>query len=133
MQSPNVLHTCTLTIKPPAPPLPPFPPSPPPDPPRHGCYISGLYLEGAAWDLAASQLTRQASKQLVQELPLLQVVPAEAARLRLASSFKAPVYVTQARRNAMGQGLVFEADLATGEHASHWVLQGVALVLNIDR
>lgn len=33
----------------------------------------------------------------------------------------------------MGQGLVFEADLATGEHPSHWVLQGVALTLNIDR
>jgi dynein heavy chain len=42
------------------------------------------------------------------------------------------VYVTQARRNAMGVGLVFEADLSTSEHPSHWVLQGVALVLNTD-
>jgi dynein heavy chain len=42
------------------------------------------------------------------------------------------VYVTQDRRNAMGKGLVFEADLATDQHVSHWVLQGVALVLNID-
>jgi dynein heavy chain len=32
----------------------------------------------------------------------------------------------------MGVGLVFEADLATGEHSSHWVLQGVALILNAD-
>jgi dynein heavy chain, axonemal len=43
------------------------------------------------------------------------------------------VYVTQARRDAMGRGLVFEADLATGEHDSHWVLQGAALVLGVDR
>ena len=35
-------------------------------------------------------------------------------------------------RTAMGVGLVFEADLATVEHTSHWVLQGVALCLNID-
>ncbi len=42
------------------------------------------------------------------------------------------MYVTQARRNAMGVGLVFEADLSTSEHPSHWVLQGVALVLNTD-
>lgn len=38
----------------------------------------------------------------------------------------------QARRNAMGVGLVFEADLASQEHPSHWVLQGVALVQNTD-
>lgn len=44
---------------------------------RHGCYVSGLYLEGAAWDHDAGQLTRQAPKQLVQELPLLQIIPAE--------------------------------------------------------
>jgi dynein heavy chain len=57
----------------------------------------------------------------------------EASRVKVAGTFKAPVYVTQARRNAMGVGLVFEADLATDMHASHWVLQGVAVVLNIDR
>jgi dynein heavy chain len=55
----------------------------------------------------------------------------EGSKLKLANTFKAPVYVTQARRNAMGKGLVFEADLATHEHPSHWVLQGVALCLNI--
>ena len=33
----------------------------------------------------------------------------------------------------MGVGLVFEADLATDEHSSHWTLQGVALTLNIDQ
>lgn len=64
---------------------------------------------------------------------LLQIIPVEASRLKLAGTFKAPVYVTQLRRNAMGVGLVFEADLATNMHPSHWVLQGAALVLNIDR
>jgi dynein heavy chain len=32
----------------------------------------------------------------------------------------------------MGVGLVFEADLGTSEHISHWVLQGVCLILNTD-
>lgn len=32
----------------------------------------------------------------------------------------------------MGVGLVFEADLFTGKHISHWVLQGVCLTLNSD-
>ena len=48
------------------------------------------------------------------------------------NTFRTQVYTTSDRRNAMGVGLVFEADLATEEHISHWVLQGVCLLLNTD-
>jgi hypothetical protein len=48
------------------------------------------------------------------------------------NTYKCPVYTTSLRRNAMGVGLVFEADLYTEEHTSHWVLQGVCLTLNTD-
>ncbi len=101
--------------------------------PRHGCYLAGLYLEGAAWDNKRSMLARQAPKELVTELPLMQMIPVEASKLKLSGTLQAPVYVTQARRNAMGAGLVFEANLATDAHPSWWVLQGVALTLNIDQ
>jgi dynein heavy chain len=97
-----------------------------------GCYVSGLYLEGASWDYDNSMLRAQDPKILVVELPIMQIIPIEASKLKLHNTFKTPVYVTQARRNAMGVGLVFEADLATHEHSSHWVLQGVSLCLNID-
>ena len=97
-----------------------------------GCYVSGLYLEGAAWDLEQSSLRPQDPKVLVTELPIMQVIPVEASKLKLHNTFRTPVYVTQNRRNAMGVGLVFEADLATSDHSSHWVLQGVALSLNTD-
>lgn len=40
---------------------------------RHGCYVQGLYLEGAAWDHEQGQLMKQAPRQVVDELPLLQV------------------------------------------------------------
>ena len=130
-----------------------------------GCYVHGLYLEGAAWDLDRGELRAQDPKVLVVELPImqvrainplrttnhppmnasgilttalflsffvLQVIPIEASKLKLHNTFRTPVYVTQARRNAMGVGLVFEADLATSSHSSHWVLQGVCLCLNTD-
>lgn len=97
-----------------------------------GCYITGLYLEGAAWNHENCCLRSQDPKVLVVELPIMQVIPIEASKLKLHNTFKTPVYVTQARRNAMGVGLVFEADLATADHSSHWVLQGVSLSLNID-
>ena len=99
---------------------------------EHGCYISGLYLEGARWDFEKVRLCKQRPKELVFEMPIIQVVPVEANKLKLRGTLKTPVYVTQARRNAAGKGLVFEADLPTDEHPSHWILQGVALALNVD-
>eukprot|EP00944_MAST-04C_sp_MAST-4C-sp1_P015339 g15339.t1 len=96
-----------------------------------GTYVSGLYLEGAAWDLEDNCLRLQDPKVLVVDLPLLMVEPKEANRVKLINVFETPVYVTQNRRNAMGVGWVFNAHLRTMEHDSKWVLQGVGLMLNI--
>lgn len=98
--------------------------------PPSGCYVSGLFLEGAAWDGKNHCLMKQPPKQLVQPLPILRITPIESHKLKLQGTFRTPVYVTSARRNAMGVGLVFEADLASHEHSSHWVLNGVCLTLN---
>uniref|UniRef100_A0A4W6GCG3 Dynein axonemal heavy chain 10 n=1 Tax=Lates calcarifer TaxID=8187 RepID=A0A4W6GCG3_LATCA len=102
------------------------------DRPGQGCFVSGLYLEGADWDMEKGCLVRSKPKVLVVELPLLRVIPIEARRLRLQNTLRTPVYTTSLRRNAMGVGLVFEADLFTTMHISHWVLQGVCLYLNTD-
>ena len=55
-------------------------------------------------------------------MPIMQLVPIELNKLKLRGTLKVPVYVTQARRNAMGSGLVFESDLKIVEHESHWIL-----------
>uniref|UniRef100_A0A3B4UD57 Dynein axonemal heavy chain 10 n=1 Tax=Seriola dumerili TaxID=41447 RepID=A0A3B4UD57_SERDU len=102
------------------------------DRPGQGCFVSGLYLEGADWDMEKSCLVKSKPKVLVVELPILRVIPIETRRLRLQNTLRTPVYTTSLRRNAMGVGLVFEADLFTTMHISHWVLQGVCLCLNAD-
>ena len=100
--------------------------------PEHGCYVRGFYLEGAQWDMTRNCLKRQNPKELIFDMPIIQIIPVEANKLKLKDSLNTPAYVTQNRRNAMGVGLVFEANLRTEEHPSHWVLQGVCLVLNVD-
>ena len=75
----------------------------------------------------------QRPNELVQEMPLVQIIPVEANKLKLRGTMKVPVYTTQARANAMGKGLSFVADLKTDRHVSHWVLQGAAIVLNTDQ
>ncbi|KAI9351727.1 dynein heavy chain, N-terminal region 1-domain-containing protein [Zopfochytrium polystomum] len=98
-----------------------------------GCFVQGLYLEGAAWDIKKGGLARcENGGRLLQDLPILRIIPIEAHRLKLVNTFRTPVYTTQLRRNAAGVGWVFDADLSTGDHISHWVLQGVALILNAD-
>uniref|UniRef100_A0A0X3Q3S3 Dynein heavy chain 10 n=1 Tax=Schistocephalus solidus TaxID=70667 RepID=A0A0X3Q3S3_SCHSO len=95
-----------------------------------GCFVHGLFLEGAAWNLEKKCLERQDQKKLIQALPVLRISVTESHKLQNHNIYKAPVYVTSARRNAMGEGLVFEADLASRDHPSHWILQGVCLLLN---
>lgn len=89
---------------------------------EHGCYIRGLFIEGARWNADKDCLDYQKPKELIEEMPLVQVIPVEANKLKLRNTIKTPVYVTQDRKNAMGKGGVFVADLKTDKHNSHWIL-----------
>ncbi len=51
-----------------------------------GCYVSGLYLEGARWDMENVCLVKSLPKVLIEELPILRVIPIEAHRLKLVVS-----------------------------------------------
>uniref|UniRef100_A0A3Q0RWL2 Uncharacterized protein n=1 Tax=Amphilophus citrinellus TaxID=61819 RepID=A0A3Q0RWL2_AMPCI len=83
--------------------------------PQQGCFVSGLYLEGADWDIEKSCLVKSKPKVLVVELPILKVIPIETRRLRLQ------VWTAGTTDH-----------LFTTMHLSHWVLQGVCLCLNTD-
>ena len=101
-----------------------------------GCVVGFLSLErrmvtvfrsSCSWSSLATTCVR-AGNYLV-DVPLR---PPSLFTLKLHGTIRVPLYITQQRRNAMGVGMMMEADLDTREHPSHWVLQGVALVLNTD-
>lgn len=48
-----------------------------------GCFISGLYLEGADWDMENGCLVKSKPKVLVVPLPILKVIPTESRHLSL--------------------------------------------------
>lgn len=58
--------------------------------PTSGALVYGLYLEGGAWNLERGCLERQKPKQLVQELPVLQIIPIESHKLKLQNTFRTP-------------------------------------------
>uniref|UniRef100_A0A3P9QDZ9 Dynein heavy chain region D6 P-loop domain-containing protein n=1 Tax=Poecilia reticulata TaxID=8081 RepID=A0A3P9QDZ9_POERE len=88
------------------------------DRPRKGCFVSGLYLEGADWDIENNCLMKSKPKDLVVELPILRIIPIETCHLRLQ------VWIKLSTR--------LRTYLSTTLHLSHWVLQGVCLCLNTD-
>ena len=55
--------------------------------PVTGCFIKGLYLEGACWSVEKSALCKPFPKQLVSELPVLRVIPIESHKLKLKVRF----------------------------------------------
>lgn len=66
--------------------------------PDNGCYITGLFLEGAQWDFEKQYLKRQkyvfshfiryiffliSPKELIIQMPIIQIIPVEANKLKL--------------------------------------------------
>uniref|UniRef100_A0A8D9AKK0 Dynein heavy chain 10, axonemal n=1 Tax=Cacopsylla melanoneura TaxID=428564 RepID=A0A8D9AKK0_9HEMI len=104
------------------------------EPPDLGCYISGLYLQGAHWDSVSSCLVPPLSRLLIEPLPILAIVPIEAHHLSVRNSLRTPLYSTTQRSDVTGDGLVMETLLSIDPmiHDSLYVLRGVALILNPD-
>lgn len=61
---------------------------------EQGTYIQGLYIEGAIWNVDEECLDNQRPKELVEEMPLIQIIPVEANKLKLRGTIKTPVYIT---------------------------------------
>jgi len=61
---------------------------------EHGTYIEGLYIEGARWNSEDDCLDVQKPKVLVEMMPLVQIIPIEANKLKLRGTMKVPVYTT---------------------------------------
>eukprot|EP00662_Eupelagonemidae_sp_cell21_P024157 gene24156-36903_t len=47
-------------------------------PPTHGCYVRGLFLEGAGWDAATSQMQESEPKELHVSFPICWLKPTRA-------------------------------------------------------
>jgi len=45
-----------------------------------------MFLEGAGWNKEDNCIVKQRPKQLIQELPILKIIPIEAHRLKLQVS-----------------------------------------------
>lgn len=107
-------------------------------PPKDGCYVYGLFLEGARWDSVAGHLAEPLRRQLYSEMPVIWLRPAETKKIptnRL--TYTTPVYKTSKRQGTLSTtghstNFVLSIQLASTRPEKHWVKRGVALLTQLD-
>jgi len=104
-------------------------------PPQDGCYITGLYLEGARWDADKKSLGEPFERQLFSAMPVIYLKPAETSRIQVNRIvYRCPVYKTS-RRSAINNepNFILSLNLRSLQAEKVWVKRGVALVCQLDQ
>jgi dynein heavy chain len=80
--------------------------------PEDGCYLYGIYLEGARWDYKKHMITQPKPKELYSDLPLVHLVPVNNREPPIEGVYNCPVYKVVSRRGT----------LSTTGHSTNFVL-----------
>lgn len=109
----------------------------PTEPPEDGCFIEGLFLEGARWDSERHQLAESAPKQLFSPMPIIWFKPIRSHEEQEWPHYRCPVYKTTARRGVLSTtghstNYVLPIKVPTDLPENHWVRRGVALICQLD-
>ena len=63
----------------------------------NGCYIRGLFLEGARWSADSHELTESRPKELYTDMPVIWLKPTANRTKPLEGIYECPVYKTLTR------------------------------------
>ncbi|XP_067444208.1 dynein axonemal heavy chain 1 isoform X2 [Thunnus thynnus] len=105
--------------------------------PNMGCYIHGLFLEGARWDNEAGQLTESRSKELYTEMAVIWLIPKPDRKPPTSGVYVCPIYKTLTRAGTLSTtghstNYVIAVELPTDHSQGRWIKQGVALICALD-
>ena len=70
--------------------------------PDNGCYIRGLFLEGARWDMETFELSESRPKELYTNMPVMWLIPTANRKTPETGMYLCPVYKTLTRAGEDG-------------------------------
>jgi len=94
---------------------------------RDGAYSTGMYLEGARWDLNGNSLEDSKPKEMFFRMPVVNCKAGPSTDKEEKNVYICPTYCVPTRRPYF----VFPAQLRTKQPPAKWVLGGVAFILDI--
>ena len=71
--------------------------------PDNGCYIRGLFLEGARWDMDTFELAESRPKELYTDMPVMWLIPTANRKQSESGMYVCPVYKTLTRASGCAQ------------------------------
>lgn len=69
--------------------------------PSNGCFIRGLFLEGARWDYDKHELTESRPKELYTDMPIIWLKPTANREKPEKGIYDCPVYKTLTRAGTL--------------------------------
>jgi dynein heavy chain len=104
--------------------------------PADGCYIRGLFLEGARWDSSKKSLAESRPKELYTEMNVIWLLPKANRKKPPTGVYDCPVYKTLTRAGTLSTtghstNYVLTIELPSDQPQSHWVKRGVALITGL--
>ncbi|XP_068109284.1 dynein axonemal heavy chain 1 [Hyperolius riggenbachi] len=105
--------------------------------PPEGCYIYGLFLEGACWDKTMMQLVESRPKELYTEMAVIWLVPVPERKPSTSGTYLCPIYKTLTRAGTLSTtghstNYVIAVELPSNKPQTHWIKRGVALICALD-
>ena len=67
------------------------------EPPEDGCYIRGMFAEGARWDYTRHVLADSRPKELFTDMPVIWLIPVSNRQIPEQGIYDCPVYKTLTR------------------------------------
>ncbi len=105
--------------------------------PADGCYIRGLFVEGARWDYGLNVLGESRPKELFTEMPILWLQPETNRQIPTSGIYMCPVYKTLTRAGTLSTtghstNFVFTIEVPSSKSQQYWIKRGVALICALN-
>jgi len=104
--------------------------------PEEGCYIYGMFLEGARWDSGEHILAKSLPKELYTDLPLMWILPMQNKQPSQGKVYHCPIYKVLSRAGTLSTtghstNFVMYSDIPSNEPEEVWIKAGVAAFLSL--
>ncbi|XP_014851660.1 PREDICTED: dynein heavy chain 1, axonemal [Poecilia mexicana] len=105
--------------------------------PNTGCYIHGLFLEGASWNKKSGRLSDSTLMEFHTQMPVIWLIPKALSSRATSWIYLCPVYKTPSRAGSssttgLSSNYVTALELPTELSQRYWVKRGVALLCALD-